>query len=324
MSVPVFILSPHASIRQDAQQLLVETPTATFAFGYRQPERLRGALYAFAHGSSVRGAAGNAFTVNQIAPIVDALAGDGLAELTPLLVARTADDWLSAYFAICDTWALEIFTSEFWAAVLSGEASTGLVLGWAIEFYHRTVGADEHNELAVRHCRDPFVKVALEEHFREECGHGEMFLRGLTACNVPRIAVTGSTPLPTTRGLIEYMNGLAKSDSVAYLGCYGVLHAPRHGQTPEQVKTQFTRLARLYPAAAGAIRSMQEHAVLDLSLGHDQIELERYVRARGIPSLQITLRIINAARGMAMAFNRFFEGIHTHYHDRPAGVPTVR
>lgn len=313
-AAPVLMLCPHVRLQVDGTRLVADASGATFTFECSESDLLHDALLAFGGGASLRSAARRGLSATLLQPAVDALTKhEVLVDLRPLLFAATIEHWLDAYFSICDRWARDIFACDFWFRVLDGTAPIDLVLGWAREFYHRTVGADEHNELSVCHCRDPFIKTALATHFREERGHGEIFLRGLVQCGVPRASVEGSAPLPTTRALIEYMNKLAVEDSLAYLGCYGILHSPRHGQTRERVRSQFDRLADLYPPAAPIIKAIEEHAVLDLALGHEQIELERYVRARGVPSREDSTRIMRAAHGMARVFAAFFAGIWSRY-----------
>jgi pyrroloquinoline quinone (PQQ) biosynthesis protein C len=322
---PFLILCPHVTLDVDRGRLVADTPDVTFTFECREPDLLRDALLVFRRGASPRTAIRACrLSVTELQPAVDALAShDALVDLRPLLFAPTVESWLDAYFSICDRWALDIFACEFWFTMLEGTATVDLVLGWAREFYHRTVGADEHNELAVRHCRDRLMRDALAVHFKEEQGHGEMFLQGLAMCGVPRAEVQRSNPLPTTRNLIEYMNELAVRDSLAYLGCYGILHSPRRGQTLERLRSQFARLAELYPLAAPAIRAIEEHAALDLTLGHEAIELERYVRIKGIPTSEGSTRVIRAAHGMARAFSGFFAGILKQY-DSAAAAGALR
>jgi hypothetical protein len=144
----------------------------------------------------------------------------------------------------------EIFVGLFWTTVLVGNATIDLVLDWCEQFYHRTLGADEHNEIAARNCKSASVAEALWTHYREEKGHAETFLRGLKRSDVGPEIVKSRGALPCTRRLISFFKQLGKNDTLAYLACYGVLHLLRRGQTLEAVRFQFGRLCSLYPDAA--------------------------------------------------------------------------
>jgi len=57
--------------------------------------------------------------------------------------------------------------------------------------------------------------LALEHHFKEEFGHGEMFLAGLTECGIGIDQMNTSMPLRTTQALVDYMTVLGCEDSIA-------------------------------------------------------------------------------------------------------------
>jgi pyrroloquinoline quinone (PQQ) biosynthesis protein C len=220
---------------------------------------------------------------------------------------------LENYFRICDAWALEIFERPFWRIFRKGHATQEQVLGWGSEFYHRTVGADEHNSMAVKHCRYKEMRHGLKKHFQEERGHGEIFLRGLGGCGIKSGDLLLSTPLPTTKRLIRYMTELARQDSWGYLGCYGILHSPRTGQTREAVSGQFHAFSRLYPQSKSLFDAFLEHTLLDLGLEHEKIFLETLVRTRNHLSENEAYHAILGAWGMTLVFSSFFDGILDHY-----------
>lgn len=245
-----------------------------------------------------------------------------LRDVSAFIAAATSAEQLTLYYALCDDWAHDVFVGDFWNTVLSGEASTRLVLGWCEQFYHRTVGADEHNEVAVRHCTLPDVAEPLVAHFREEAGHGEIFLEGLEAAGVKREAVASRPPLRSTRALVDFFSDLGRTDTLAYLACYGVLHSPREGQTLDAVRTQFQRLAVAYPQAAPALRRVGQHAEIDVAAGHDQIVFEPYLLGRGPLSPGEAVRVLQSVRGTVAVFNDFFDGILAAYVD-PAESPNA-
>jgi len=316
-------ISPHVCVLNAADELTLDAPGATYRYAGRAARlmrqllpQLRGQVDAQGLGRTVGCDLADMWRL--FGPIVE---DRYLSDISPIVRAADGEAQLKAYFDLCDHWAREIFLRPFWTTLLNGTAPTNQIIGWGIEFYHRTVGADEHNELSVRYCFNEDIRLALTEHFHEELGHGEMFLDGLQTLGLNRSSIAESAPLPTTRALIDYMSHLARTDSIGYLGCYGVLHSPRIGQTAEAVASQFTSFAALYPYARGLIGKICEHAMLDVQLGHDQIHLESYVRDFGTLDARNALTVVDAAHGMVRVFCEFFDGIYSYYRSPGAKVP---
>lgn len=308
---PVLMLSPHATFRLWPERLVADVPRARVVLRCKHSEQLRDALLVFAGGSTIHAAEQVAASLKRLRPLSESLLEAGiLVDLAPLLTASEPSQWLHHYFRLCDDWAADIFLCKFWRSVRAGNAPLAMVRRWIVEMFHRTVGADEHNHLAEVYCGEPRMLDSLRQHNREERGHPLLILRGLAAAGVSEARVRCSLPLPTTRALIEYMGGLAMTDSFAYLGCYGILHAPRYGQTRAAVIAQFDHFAALYPPLAPALAAIRDHALIDLTLGHDQVEIEKYVLQHGVPSIAQSQRAIRGARGIASVWDRFFAGLY--------------
>lgn len=309
----VLIASPHLQL-QSRDATLLESPHATYEFSRRASE-LTQRIFPLIDGHSSLGniESRSGIPFQDLSEILSPVLPEDLVDISPERYAQTAEQFMSLYFTVCDDWARYIFDSPFWNSMLTGRCSPMQVLGWGVEFYHRTLGADKHNETSVEHCDDSNVKDWLVEHFTEEYGHGDMFLRGLVASGLKAEDVLQSSALPTTRALIDYFDGLAATDTLAYLGCYGVLHSPRVGQTPERIREQFDKLIAYYPFAAGVLHAIREHALLDVDLKHDQIVLERLAATGRVFTGVAGSRIMNAAKGSVIAFSRYFDGIYQYY-----------
>jgi len=309
----VLIASPHLEV-QSGQTTLLQSPHATYQFTGNASGIIQNVLPLVDGYSSLGDIESTTEIPNgTLTAVLGAILPEDLVDISPELYAQTAEQFMSLYFRVCDDWARYIFDSPFWNGMLSGQCAPMQVLGWGVEFYHRTLGADEHNETSVRHCDNPEVKDWLVEHFNEEFGHGEMFLRGLVTSGLTAEDVLQSTALPSTRALIDYFNGLAATDTLAYLGCYGVLHSPRGGQTPERIRQQFDKLVAHYPFAAGMLNAIRDHALLDVDLKHDQIVLERLAATGRVFTGTAGSRIMGAAKGSVTAFSRYFDGMHRYY-----------
>lgn len=261
--------------------------------------------------------------LDKLISTLDILIGedDAVRDVTDLMAADNAESFLPLYFQLCDKWAADIFICPFWEAMMSGNAPQSVVLGWGMEFYHRVLGADEHNALSVNFCRDKVLLEWLAEHFAEEVDHGYIFLDGLVASGLEREKVLSSMPLPTTRALINYLNVLATTDLVSYLGCYGVMHSPRAGQTRERIDGQFKYLKSVYASAYPLLDKIHEHAAIDIDLGHDGIVFERFIREREKIDRITVIKCLGAIKGIVTAFVNFFGGIYEYYNSPDAQLP---
>ncbi|WP_404369736.1 iron-containing redox enzyme family protein [Sphingomonas sp. MMS24-J45] len=308
----VLLTSPHVALcRQADGTLRLDTPDTELVFAAHDADRVVAMVESAIEPRSTAQLTRD--RPRDIALIDVALDAGALRDVTAFIRSPTSAAQLDAYYVLCDSWARDIFLDPFWTKVLSGEASTRLMLGWCEQFYHRTVGADEHNEVAVAYCDLPGVALALAKHFREEQGHGEIFLQGLEEAGVDRRMVADRPPLPSTRALIDFFSDLGRTDTLAYLACYGVLHSPREGQTLEAVRTQFSTLRRAYPGAEPALRRVAQHAEIDVQAGHDQIVFEPYLLSRAPLCSSEAKRVLASVRGTVVTFKRFFDGILAAY-----------
>jgi len=298
----VLMLSPHVRWTYTRSQLRLEAPESVIHLSGPGLPTLPGLLTDLEQGILQ----GEEMSSTH-ARVLEALAAeDLLATLDP--TPRTADAFLATLFAICDYWVEGIFHSPFWDVFHRGQASRTQVTQFLAQLYHRTVGADHHNLIAVERCSDPEARDLLDRHYREEFGHAAILLNGFAKCGLARDGAVLHGPLPSTRRLIDYMVDIS-SDTMAYLGCYGIFHAPSTIRGEEQLVRQFERFAALYPFAAPAFEAICQHARLDCKLGHAEIALERLVRIRGCPDTEGVRSVLRGARGAAAAFRAIFDDL---------------
>lgn len=316
-------LTPHARFYRKADQYVLVTPNVEYTFSQRSAEIFDKVKFLL-EGSHDLGAVAEIADVpfGELSETLRLLVDErALTDVSALLSARTAEQLLAAYFPICDEWALDIFSYPFWQLIMSGQASRELVIGWGLEFYHRVMGADEHNAIALNFCQDETVRQWLTAHFAEEADHGFIFLDGLSGCGLDRQNVIESPPLPSTRALINYLNALAATDLIAYLGCYGVMHSPRVGQTRERIDLQYDLLKQHYTFAFPLLNKIHEHAAVDIDLGHDGIVFERVIKRQTTVDAETAIKILGAVKGIVTAFVCFFGGINEYYQSPAAQFP---
>jgi len=236
--------------------------------------------------------------------------------------ARSSTAFLDAYFAECRFLSNEIFAQPFWETFLSGRAERNVVLGWGIEFYHFVDAANEHMAAAVAQCRDdPRTRAWLARHYVEEHDHASIFLDGLAGVGLDRELVRRAPPLPSTRGLINYLTELATADTIAYAGTFGVMQANREAMSRDAVERVFRLFGGQYPFATQLFDAFRQHALIDVDLKHQHLILEKICEAHTEFSPHFVARPINAARSVAEHFILFFEGIHQYYGCAGAELP---
>lgn len=296
----VLMLSPHVRWTHASNLLRLEAPDCVIQLSGPELARLPALLTALERGLLQREAMSSAH-----AKVLETLAAeDLLVALDPN--QESADAFLTTLFDICDAWVDGIFCSPFWEVFHHGQASRTQVKQFLAQLYHRTVGADHHNLVAVERCSVPDARDLLDRHYREELGHAAILLKGFDKCGLARDGTVVHGPLGSTRRLIDYMADIS-SDTLAYLGCYAIFHAPSTIRSEEQLVRQFEHFAQLYPYAAPAFESVCQHARLDYKLGHAEIVLERLVRTRGCPDAEGIRSALRGARGAAAAFRAIFD-----------------
>lgn len=316
------ILSPNTTFLKTNTDITVVTKSTDYIFSGRSAEivdAVRYRLDGFSKLSDIVNELG--ISLIELSETLAVLADEVLIDSTLALEAKSPEEFLKAYFAICDFWVQEIFVQPFWKSLLSGSASRSLVLGWGIEFYHRVIGANKHNATAIAYCDDSIIREWLNRHYIEEFDHAQLFLKGLVDCGLDRKQLLATPPLNSTYELINYLNELAMSNTIAYTGTYGVMHSPRGGQTRDRIDVQFNFLINNYPFASSLLNVFRNHLMTDIELGHEEIVLERIIAHYGMLTPEIVQKILAAAQGMVEHFIRFFAGIYDFYSTDDASLP---
>jgi hypothetical protein len=252
-----------------------------------------------------------------ISNIIDALAESGIVGRLPIynrwnIRSRDPIDGMKfseAYLGICDDWAELVFCSPFWSDFLSGQASQEQVFNFLAQLYFRTAGADVHNLAAVNLCRDEHLKPHLERHYREELGHAEILRKGIIACGLSGQYALSRGPHATTRALIDYMVDAAE-ESMRYLGCYGIFHAPCTVRSKNDLVEQFELFSTMYPFASQGFKAVSSHAQMDYELDHDQLIIVKVASDQGPPNSQGALAALRGARDAARYFRDIFDALH--------------
>jgi pyrroloquinoline quinone (PQQ) biosynthesis protein C len=327
------LLTPYAGVQDNGDTLEINDGEFAYEFSSRSASVVRAVLHRLDGTHTLASLAELArVPAPEMAATLNVLTGGALLiDADTAIHAQDPESFLTGLKLLSRFWLRDIFAQPFWTRVRSGEASDALILGWGLEFYHYVEAANEHMALGVAHCHlDPRARQWMSQHYVEEYDHAGIFLDGLVACGYDREEITEARPLPSTRGLINYLNELAMEDTLAYLGTYAVMHAPSETGNQEMLTAFYRQLGETYPNASGLINAFQKHALIDTELEHKELVLERLYR-QGYPyAPDHPRRILRAARGAAECFALFFEGIHDHYRDmsilttrRPANVSTL-
>ncbi|WP_426117093.1 hypothetical protein [Massilia sp. PWRC2] len=292
----VLILAPFVHRHRLGTRVLLDGPEATLSIG--NGSILQGAIDQLADG-----------VIDSACTLPPALL-EQLHEnaMVASLAACPADGaaFLDDFYALCDGWVGDIFASPFWHDFLSGHARPAQVWTFLCQLYRRTEGADVHNRIAAERCRDGAIARLLWRHYEEELGHAAILADGLRQCGGAAVRHLQQAPLASTSALIEFMVQTS-NEPLAYLGCYGIFHAPVTIRSEQELVDQFAGYARLYPYAAPAFAAVARHAALDYRLEHDHIVLEQWVSQVGPPGPRGVAAVARGARGAAVAFRAIFD-----------------
>ncbi|MDP9360093.1 MAG: hypothetical protein M3P29_01440 [Acidobacteriota bacterium] len=310
------LLAPATKVRREqGEVVLATTYQSDYAFAGEQAEVLLHVLPRI-DGSQRVGELARAAGIeeSQLIGVLSMLAADGIiVDAAAVFEATDPEEYMEAFCAIGDFWALNIFDQPFWHLMRSGGATRDIIVGWGIQFYHRVRGANIHNKIAAEGAAVPEIREWLTRHYWEEHDHAPIFLRGLVRDGLPEVEATERPPLPATRRLIDHSIRLAGTDQISYSSLDALQQSPRHGQTPELINDQFDRMVAFYPFAEGTLNAFRQHTMIDIDLNHSEIVLEKIVRRFGPPAPEQTIRMLVATREIVENFHAFFDGILRHF-----------
>ena len=220
------------------------------------------------------------------------------------------------FLDLCDSWAGGVFESAFWPRFLSGQSSRAQVFAFIAQLHHRTAGADLHNLAAAQNCGDASIQVLLRQHYEEELGHARILAAGIRRCGAAGEQALAKPPLAATTDFIEFMLHTSIS-AHAYMGCYGIFHAPGTIKTETDLVQQFDTFAQHYPFASAAFDAVASHARLDYQFGHQEIDAVKWIRSGGLPSAEAMRAMVSGAREAARRLRALFDALALIDHDPP-------
>ena len=214
----------------------------------------------------------------------------------------------------CRFWSQHIFSRPFWTDLRAGAAPLSVVLGWGVEFHHYVRHADRYMAAGVAYCDSSWTaRQWLSDHFVEEVGHSEIFLRGLAECGLTRSRVTQAMPLPATQALMHALMESAYEGAVPYAACFALTQPEAVAPSEDDQRAFYDGLSTHYPAAAPLFAACLRHSLLDAKLGHEQLVLERMLPAAEAVDRSQRVAAVRSVRRLAECFVVFFDQIQAEY-----------
>ena len=102
----------------------------------------------------------------------------------------------------------------------------------------------------------------------------------------------------------------AAEESLRYLGCYGIFHAPCTVRSKNDLVEQFESFSTMYPFATRGFEAVSSHAQMDYELDHDQLIVVKVACDQGAPDSQGALAVLRGARDAARYFRDIFDALH--------------
>jgi pyrroloquinoline quinone (PQQ) biosynthesis protein C len=236
----------------------------------------------------------------------------------------SGEEFYALHRDYCNYWLDDVYRHPLWEKITSGTATRAQVLGFAFEKYHYIEGAFEHMGMAAANAT-PEMMPHLARHFIEEYTHGDIYRKGLRSL-FPDDVILRSTPLPSTRALVNYLSECAAKASFSYYAGNELLQMTENtGEGEEEagsaVDDFYAAMRKHYPYTDKVINAFIAHTNADQKLGHDNAFL---LMCKSVPPL--TARevndALNVARSMAEHLVLFMDGIDRFYARFPA-VPRL-
>jgi len=236
--------------------------------------------------------------------------------------SMTGEEFHRLHREYCAEWLQPVYAHPFWEKVVTGVASRAQLVGFAFEKYHYIEAAHEHMAIAVANS-SPQLMPHLARHFIEEYQHGDIYRAGLRSV-ASDDAILRSTPLPSTRALVNFLNESAARNSFSYYAGNELLQATENDddeRDAQSVNEFYAAIRRNYPWAARLVKSFEDHTRLDQQLGHKDVFLEM-CRAMPVLAPQQVDDALRTTKLMAEHLLLFMEGIDSFYEFQPE-VPRV-
>ncbi|ECJ3538754.1 hypothetical protein FQA38_22980 [Salmonella enterica] len=219
-------------------------------------------------------------------------------------------------------WRKHINNQPFWTRVHNGECTQREILGWGVEFYHYVDAANEYMAAGVAWCRESIdVRQKLSAQYAEEAAHGEIFLQGLKTDGLPSELIVKSSPLPSTRALINYLNEIATESTLVYSAIFALMQSDGNDFNEETLKRYYGNLKELYPFAQGMFAAFLRHALIDVHSGHQVSIFARLYDNNIIISGDQVKRVFTTLRQLTHYFILFYEYIHEYYTQASSPLP---
>ena len=209
----------------------------------------------------------------------------------------------------------DVYEHEIWKRLVSKSADRSLIMGFALEKYHYIEAAHEHMAYAAANSTSTMMPH-LAKHFVEEYTHGDIYRYGLSSYySVDQI--TNSTPLSTTRSLINTLNEFAMSDSFCYYAANEVLQLTENVDSEDEgeVGDFYDLLIENNDWVEPLIKSFRAHTALDQNLGHEDSFLDM-CKTEKIISISTANRALSNTRKIVEHLTIFLDGILDYYSGR--------
>src|SRR5690554_153676 len=206
----------------------------------------------------------------------------------------------------------DVYEHEIWDDLVSEKSDRSLILGFSLEKYHYIEGAHEHMAYAAANSTSTMMPH-LAKHFIEEYTHGDIYKHGLSSFFSPD-QITKSTPLPTTRSLINILNEFAMENSFCYYAANEVLQLTENVDNEDEgeIGDFYNLLIANNEWAEPLVKSFRAHTTLDQNLGHEESFLEMCKSEKTLSLATANLAISNTKK-IVEHLTIFLDGIRDFY-----------
>lgn len=184
--------------------------------------------------------------------------------------------------ALYDEWNYSLFSHPLWTGLSDGTVADSVVDGWVIESYHFIRGANARLNYAASVALDERIKSIFTQHYIEEYEHFAFFADSIRRCGFDPSLVDAMGPLPTTTAVVNMARRAARSDSLAYAACSGLLEST--GSNAKRARDFYCAVEHHFDRKhTRFVTPMLKHIDLDEAFEHGSIMKEIFEPILSIP-----------------------------------------
>jgi hypothetical protein len=234
------------------------------------------------------------------------------------------------FYAQLRDWIVEVALVGIDATPYSKELQAGrwtrrLFSGFALELFHFFTNVFEHASAATSAATDPAIRRIFEQFLFEEHAHPKMMAACAESLGIPRAAVYGSRPLPSTQARMSHLTQLAQTNLLAYTAVVAFIESTGGNATAGQEHGTdrdpfIAMLRRNYELPEIYIDNLLKHRIENVTGNHSEVGAAVFQHVPLVDRATQRRVIADVARAMEVEL-QYSVGLYSYYSDEGNPIP---